>query len=1483
MSSSNRYNLFTHAENASREHSPVSSDADGELLGEDPAFEYSPPHSPLRQSPSPQSPDSAAPDSAETAPATSGPADVAMTEAPGDTTAATPDLSMEGVRGSLPAVFNKRDFWNAFEKAGSAALEAVEASKARRIQEGQSSSSVGVTIPSAARDLQPEQEAAFDPRSIRNPKWMRCAFMYSTVEDARIPVGNPFGTEKDGCHVTLGIDAGRFGPAHITLRFRIERKKQAASKEPKEPKEPQLHQFEATWRIGVVIDGAKMIDNMTIQSVNPDNTVGPGEGFRSVPVEAKCPKERESSLPKLMAINFNSNSVRLDQVDENVFNGLKPEVQDTMKALFYTQGPFQMTIWFVAFPSPSAALREWGDHLLDAESFPPFWPYYYGDQETVNCTLAETPDIRSFAGGMLCVYPPIKLENGRMEMDEDGRPREDRTRPPRYHNFPRQLNWDQEAELGIFASIPVIRGVQFDKGQVAHIGTSAHKVFLLNVPMFKVPGKASKEVRDLAHAFYAFVRMSPNKNVLQESTPTEGMRIKLEWDNSDPSRQKPHVQTNKRQNHWFGTVINHEAGCKTTGTHFCVWLNRPFGSTSRPQYFTELRYLPNQQLPSAWMMVEVDTTAAEREINAAKLLADKTFNPERLGEIRVALMQEPSRMTHSQINLTTLPNIDTNMWEEWKNFFKGKYADNPSQFEVLEELEHIDNRMTGIVGPPGAGKTEVLTDSMNGAVMMGHKVLVTAVSNKAVDNAAIKMWNSFPESHRRIFKFLRLETNSTENCALLARQGFQDLGADVHARPEYKAPTSLEEDDALAEVFSKAVADYSENQAKLAKLFQQFRDIDKALAEYRKATAKKESGVPARLTLANRIFDMALEDDIEAATTFEAEVDAYRSEPATEEEVNAAAAAGAPGPMLRAMRSEKLTEEEIQARVADNRIQSLEVRNPSSEYTKVVNDYIAAGGDLPKSKRQSFKTLRAAMVARVLKDTDVLFTTCNNSGSDVVKDVFQPTVIAIDEAGQLTMAAFAVVVTSYTSWEAIILFGDPKQLLPYLSSGRANEFKENAELSLLGLLEAKGSRIIFLNLQYRMAPSIADWPARYFYKGLLNNHPDVDQDNDTRRIGREIAKNLYRINGPQSAGSETWFVDVVHGVSRVQENGTSLQNYANADAIAFFIDRLIGKGVSADAIVILTYYSGQKSVLAARLAEFARAKGRPWAGTSFEISIIDAYQGQEKDVVIADFVVSTGIAKGFHDLVDEESGDEANPSTKDGMTVSAFVKNAHRLCCLCTRAKSVFVLFGQLTALLSTGQNKQRRSQAAVSRMMMDYRKRRLVYHDTKHLDTSPQGIAERASWGEARQAHELKIRAAQSTSYLNTKVSNLEKGKVVEEHIQNPPRVWRTKHRRTKRPVDIGMVSEAADRHDIDNAQDKDARLSVKDPNATQRQKKELKKATAAAKKKAAEEKAEKSGTGKGKAIYGPPQPQDKGKSKDTEMKDAPSGGTAAAQDKGK
>ena len=87
-------------------------------------------------------------------------------------------------------------------------------------------------------------------------------------------------------------------------------------------------------------------------------------------------------------------------------------------------------------------------------------------------------------------------------------------------------------------------------------------------------------------------------------------------------------------------------------------------------------------------------------------------------------------------------------------------------------------------------------------------------------------------------------------------------------------------------------------------------------------------------------------------------------------------------------------------------------------------------------------------------------------------------------------------------------------------AGRADEFAPNSNLSTLELLETKGYPVKYLGLQYRMAPAIAQWAAQYFYKGLLRNHPSVEEDNRYRQIARSISKDIYGIKGPKGEGSE---------------------------------------------------------------------------------------------------------------------------------------------------------------------------------------------------------------------------------------------------------------------------------------------------------------------------------------------------------------------------
>ena len=53
-------------------------------------------------------------------------------------------------------------------------------------------------------------------------------------------------------------------------------------------------------------------------------------------------------------------------------------------------------------------------------------------------------------------------------------------------------------------------------------------------------------------------------------------------------------------------------------------------------------------------------------------------------------------------------------------------------------------------------------------------------------------------------------------------------------------------------------------------------------------------------------------------------------------------------------------------------------------------------------------------------------------------------------------------------------------------------------------------------------------------------------------------------------GSEYWFIDIARGVSRVQDQSASLQDFTNALDIVLVVKRLISADIPAEDIAILT-------------------------------------------------------------------------------------------------------------------------------------------------------------------------------------------------------------------------------------------------------------------------------------------------------------------------
>ena len=83
---------------------------------------------------------------------------------------------------------------------------------------------------------------------------------------------------------------------------------------------------------------------------------------------------------------------------------------------------------------------------------------------------------------------------------------------------------------------------------------------------------------------------------------------------------------------------------------------------------------------------------------------------------------------------------------------------------------------------------------------------------------------------------------------------------------------------------------------------------------------------------------------------------------------------------------------------------------------------------------------------------------------------------------------------------------------------------------------------------------------------------------------RKVSK-IYGVKGYKGKGSEYFLLDVRHGASRVEVNGTSLVNHANADSIVKLLFEMEKASISANEVTILTYYQSQRRLLRQKINE----------------------------------------------------------------------------------------------------------------------------------------------------------------------------------------------------------------------------------------------------------------------------------------------------------
>ncbi|MGI8498004.1 MAG: TM0106 family RecB-like putative nuclease, partial [Gemmatimonadaceae bacterium] len=212
-------------------------------------------------------------------------------------------------------------------------------------------------------------------------------------------------------------------------------------------------------------------------------------------------------------------------------------------------------------------------------------------------------------------------------------------------------------------------------------------------------------------------------------------------------------------------------------------------------------------------------------------------------------------------------------------------------------------------------------------------------------------------------------------------------------------------------------------------------------------------------------------------------------------------------------------------------------------------------------------------------------------------------VLFVDEAGQMSLANVIAVTRSTRS---VVLLGDPQQLDQPQKGSHPVDVNASALKHLLGPdLTIPKDRGIFLELTWRLPPSICSFTSETFYEGRLQSKGGLEHQ---RLAGTHVFD-----------GNGLWVVEVAH-------HGNCNSSDEEVGVIEALVERLIAPGVSwvdqngheaqmtSGDMLIVAPYNAQVT----RLAERVSARG--WR---VRVGTVDKFQGQEAPVVIYSTATST--------------------------------------------------------------------------------------------------------------------------------------------------------------------------------------------------------------------------------------------------------------------
>lgn len=233
-----------------------------------------------------------------------------------------------------------------------------------------------------------------------------------------------------------------------------------------------------------------------------------------------------------------------------------------------------------------------------------------------------------------------------------------------------------------------------------------------------------------------------------------------------------------------------------------------------------------------------------------------------------------------------------------------------------------------------------------------------------------------------------------------------------------------------------------------------------------------------------------------------------------------------------------------------------------------------------KNIRREIRAIRDYFDQKLYEKADVIIGTPLGLSGFIPESAEFDTLV-VDEAGQAIEPLAWVVFPYAKSW---ILAGDPFQLPPTVISKKASAHGLN--ISILEKCFVNSRAIYFLDTQYRMRPTIAEFSNRYFYEGQLKNSPKL-----------------------ANTANDLLFYDTA-GTGYEEQKGKDGVSLMNEGELSLLLKIIHSEGLKSDRTAVVSPYSGQVQL------------AKDYLSGEIRTSTIDSFQGQEKEVILLSLVRS---------------------------------------------------------------------------------------------------------------------------------------------------------------------------------------------------------------------------------------------------------------------